>query len=93
MELVCSIVYSLNGDYSKAYEHLILYVREHELYTGVDFLKYVHVEDDNDMHEIVTLVEEKLAKKPYGNYAQAQRDVIRFINERNKRIREGKGNV
>ena len=92
-EMVCSIVYSINGDYSKAYEHLLIYVKEHDLFLDTDFLKKVHIEDDNDMHEIVALVEEKLARKPYGNNAHAQREVIRFINERNKRIREGKGNV
>lgn len=88
MEMLAASIYSANGNLEKAYEHLVEFVR----ITGGSIyplmFENITISDDNSMDEIVHILKEKKDKEPEGLSHDSYSETLRFIAERNRRIKE-----
>ena len=83
MEMLAATIYSANGDYQKAYDHLVLYFKHTDSGIYPSILENITIASDNEMIELAEILQEKMKIEPEGIVKDSYKDMLTFINQRN----------
>ena len=93
IEILIATIYSAHGDLEEAYEHLKIFFRfvRSTIYPSV--FKNIIFDDANDTHELIAIIEEKIAKSEKGVFQDSYKQSLQFLLDRKERLEKGENNV
>ena len=93
IEILIATIYSAHGDLDDAYEHLKIFFQfvRSTIYPSV--FKNIVFDDANDTHELIEIIEDKIANTEKGLIQDSYKQSLQFLLERKDRLEKGENNV
>lgn len=93
IEILIATIYSAHGDLQESYEHLKIFFQNVRSTIYPSVFKNIVFDDTNDTHELIEIIENRIAKTKKGLIQDSYIKSLDYLIERKKRLEEGADNA
>lgn len=93
IDILIATIYSAHGDLEDAYEQLKLYFQTVRSTIYPSVFKNIVFDDANDTHELIEIIEDKIANAEKGVFQDSYKESLQFLLKRKEQLNKGETNA